>query len=273
MTSMQRAVVVFSDLDGTLLDSETYSFEAARPTLATLKQRGVPLVLATSKTEAELAELRREMQHSAPFICENGGSIHVPASLSADQPELQSTTLGVAYLDILDTLAELRASCGFSFRGFADMSNAELSDVCGLSLEAAALARRRQSSEPILWEGDEEALEDFRYQLEARGLRLLRGGRFWHVQGDHDKGNGVAFLIEAYTKAGGGQRPLVIAAGDAPNDNGMLNLADVAIALTSRDQSRPAPHQAGVVLTPQQHGPAGFAAGIEEAFKVLSSQL
>lgn len=53
--------LVFTDLDGTLLDHETYSFAPAAEALAALKARGVPLVLASSKTAAEIAELHRAL--------------------------------------------------------------------------------------------------------------------------------------------------------------------------------------------------------------------
>jgi hypothetical protein len=58
VTSPKRLLpVVFSDLDGTLLDHETYSFDAARPGLDALKSRGIPLILASSKTRAEMQDL------------------------------------------------------------------------------------------------------------------------------------------------------------------------------------------------------------------------
>ncbi|MGA0327631.1 MAG: hypothetical protein ACO3OK_11595, partial [Limisphaerales bacterium] len=44
----QRWVVV-TDLDGSLLDHHTYSFEAALPALSVLKEEGIPLILNTSK--------------------------------------------------------------------------------------------------------------------------------------------------------------------------------------------------------------------------------
>src|SRR4030095_2019373 len=37
--------VVVTDVDGCLLDAATYSWDAARPAIEALKQRGIPLVL------------------------------------------------------------------------------------------------------------------------------------------------------------------------------------------------------------------------------------
>ena len=47
-------LLLFSDLDGTLLDHDSYDFAPARPALDALKGIGAGVVLATSKTAAEV---------------------------------------------------------------------------------------------------------------------------------------------------------------------------------------------------------------------------
>src|SRR5512140_1450875 len=76
----QRAhmIVVITDLDGTLLDADTYAWEMARPALQQLKSRGIPLVLATSKTRAESEFWRSLLEIGDPFIVENGGAAFIP---------------------------------------------------------------------------------------------------------------------------------------------------------------------------------------------------
>lgn len=69
-------LVVFSDLDGTLLDHETYSWQPARPALERMKGLGIPLILASSKTAIEIADLRAQMGFShCPAIVENGAGL------------------------------------------------------------------------------------------------------------------------------------------------------------------------------------------------------
>jgi hypothetical protein len=78
----RRPLVVFTDLDGTLLDHATYSFGPARPALDALAAAGVPVVLCTSKTRAGPSTGDRPSRH-APFVVENGGAVssegHGPA--------------------------------------------------------------------------------------------------------------------------------------------------------------------------------------------------
>ena len=74
-------LIVFTDLDGSLLDSTTYSFKAATPALNALREQGIPLVLVSSKTRAEMEPLRQRLGHCDPFIVENGGAVFVPHGL------------------------------------------------------------------------------------------------------------------------------------------------------------------------------------------------
>ena len=71
-------LVLFTDLDGTLLDHDTYTAEPALPALDIISRRHIPLVVCTSKTAAEIQKLRDSIGNSDPFISENGGGIFVP---------------------------------------------------------------------------------------------------------------------------------------------------------------------------------------------------
>src|SRR2546423_300740 len=73
-----RGWVVFTDLDGTLLDAETYRYDAARQGLDRLREHAIPLIICTSKTRAEVEPLRNELGNTDPFIVENGGALYVP---------------------------------------------------------------------------------------------------------------------------------------------------------------------------------------------------
>ena len=70
-------LIVYTDLDGSLLDGTTYSYEPATPALAALREQGIPLVLVSSKTRAEMEPLRQRLDHRDPFIVENGGAVAV----------------------------------------------------------------------------------------------------------------------------------------------------------------------------------------------------
>ena len=60
-TPLVQNLIVFTDLDGTLLDHATYSHAEATPALERLRERAIPLVLASSKTGGTYQRLRQTL--------------------------------------------------------------------------------------------------------------------------------------------------------------------------------------------------------------------
>ncbi len=274
MPSGSSSLVVFSDLDGTLLDHHTYRYADALPALDALAAHDIPLVVATSKTAFEVDELMRELGLRHPSIVENGGAVRVPTGYFADPQDNGDHVLATAgYGEIRSVLESLRASHGFAFRGFADMSVTELAETTGLGLDAAARARDRATSEPIQWLDDDEALSRFTTELTSRGLQMRRGGRFLSIQSAVDKADGVNWLIERFTRAAGGRRPMTVALGDSANDLAMLDAVDIAVAMPAADGTRLEPEHAATLVRPEESGPRGFRFAIDRVLTMCAPQL
>ncbi|MEL6319255.1 MAG: mannosyl-3-phosphoglycerate phosphatase, partial [Cyanobacteria bacterium J06626_14] len=60
-------LLVATDLDATLLDHQTYSYDAALPAIESLKANGCPLIFNSSKTQAEQTVLRAVLNIDDPF--------------------------------------------------------------------------------------------------------------------------------------------------------------------------------------------------------------
>ncbi|WP_136637517.1 HAD-IIB family hydrolase [Pseudooceanicola onchidii] len=241
-------LIVFTDLDGTLLDHHDYSWQAAAPALDRLKAHGIPLVIASSKTAAEIAPLRAELGFAhCPAIVENGAGF-----LAGDSNPTDDTGSYPRLRAALDTLpAPLRKA----FRGFGDMSDAEVASITGLSRKAARLAQTRAFSEPGLFEGDEPALQAFVEALSAQGIKARRGGRFLTLSFGGTKADRMADIGAEYGA------PYSIALGDAPNDVEMLEAADhgVVIANPAGPPLLPLPSEAaGGISRSEKPGPSGW---------------
>lgn len=222
------ATLLFSDLDGCLLNKSDYDYRPALPALQRAITMGIPVVLASSKTAAEMVGIADELQlPTAPLICENGGII----LWRGNGPERREVT-GVARSEILSVLDGLKGE--FSFRSFRDLQVAGIMETTSLSAEKAALAADRHSTEPLLWDGEPEILDVFAQALAQAGLTLTRGGRFYHVAGTATKGAALQKVVSA-TAAADSVR--VIAVGDSPIDQSMLDVAHYAVCIPAPDGS------------------------------------
>jgi predicted mannosyl-3-phosphoglycerate phosphatase (HAD superfamily) len=90
--------IIDTDLDGTFLDEEDYSFRESLPALRAAEERGIPVVFCSSKTRAEIEHLRKAAKVTDPFIVENGGAIFVPEGyfpITTEESMSRDTTIGI----------------------------------------------------------------------------------------------------------------------------------------------------------------------------------
>jgi len=249
---MRSQPVIFTDLDGTLLDAKTYAFTAALPALELVKAEGIPLVFCTSKTRVEIEHWRARLENPHPFISENGGAVFVPPSyfqvedIGAVWSRRETVAgysvlvLGTPYVLLRKALEELRVM-GFDVRGFGDMDAQEVSEITGLRLEEANLAKRREFDEPFVYSGDPAGFGALLDSLREKGLRYAKG-RLCHLTGDNDKGKAVEILRGLYERKFGSV--FTIALGDSPVDFPMLEKVDYPVLVRNHKGE----HEPGIVL-------------------------
>jgi mannosyl-3-phosphoglycerate phosphatase len=244
------AIVIFSDLDGTLLDARTYSFEPARPALARIRRLQIPLILVSSKTRAEMEAWRELLDNHDPFIVENGGKIVLPQG--------DTIAFGDPYPELVEALRAAAAESGCRVRGFHELDDSAVAGICGLPLDHARRARQREFDEPFeILDRSKDRIAALLAAIEARGKRWTRGGRFYHITGNNDKGLAVRTLAARYPGAKS------IGIGDAWNDVPMLLAVDVPIVLPSADTERMRSAVPGAMVAPAP-GPEGWNAALLE---------
>ncbi len=220
--------VIVTDLDGTLLDHDTYSFAGALGALSAIRDTGTRLVLCSSKTRAEMEYWREFIGARGPYVVENGGAvIWEPGYFPGGDCRLE---LGSPYAELRKQLAEAAKAARVQVRGFGDMDAAEISKLCGLPLSEAELAREREYDEPfVVVKGK---AEDLTAEIEKRGWHWSRGGRFFHIVGENDKGVAVEKLLALF--AAGGEKVHSLGLGDGLNDASFLKVVDEAVLMPSK---------------------------------------
>lgn len=241
-------LLVFSDLDGTLLSHDTYAWEPAAPALAKLAQIGAGVVLASSKTAPEIAPLRHAMGLTNwPAIVENG------AGTLASGTTVQ--TQANDYSELCTKLERIDPKLRAPFRGFKDMSVSDVVAATGLPEKDAILAKTRSFSEPGLWSGDTASEADFVAALAEVGVIARHGGRFLTLSFGQTKADRMKDLIAHY------QPDHTIALGDAPNDVEMLEAADFAVIIQNPHRTPLPPlanEDADRTLRTTKPGPEGW---------------
>ncbi|GAA6167725.1 HAD-IIB family hydrolase [Sessilibacter corallicola] len=277
-------VMIFTDMDGTLLDHYSYSHKPVDELLVDLRKLTIPVIPITSKTFSELIPLRLEIKSACPFVIENGAAVVLPkaafplASMISKGDDIEdagdywikSFCPNRHYWQSLIFSIKDEFPCQFST--FSELGVEGVAEVTGLSLGQAELAVDRQYGEPVYWTGNAKDLEKFCSRITELGGFTLRGGRFTHVSGNVDKGKALLWLKKLYEKKNGKQIKS-IALGDSGNDIAMLQAANFPVIIRSPVHEPPLFQQTENNRVPAMitsaTGPEGWDVAVKELLKMI----
>lgn len=262
--------LIVSDLDGTLLDHFSYAHTDADATLQRLESNNIPVIFNSSKTRAEMLELRESFGNRHPFIVENGSAIFIPAGYFPQKPQHAREEDGYWVLEpgaprqqLLAFLAHDQQQHPATYLNFHAATTEQIVSATGLSNTEARQAQTRGYSEPLLWQGSEQQKQAFIARANTAGFTTLQGGRFLHLLGQTDKGLATQLLAKTYREHTT-REVKMIASGDGPNDLDMLSVADIAIIVRSPAHAPPTLPNHPRLITTREPGPLGWAETIRE---------
>ena len=256
---IKEKTIIFTDLDGTLLDHNTYDFEAAMLMLDYINTNKIPLIIVTSKTKDEVLRIQKLLNIRAPFIVENGAGIFIPS-----KKNYEMISLGFDYGYIRSCF--LKYAKSVPMLGFSDMKDEEVARYTNLSIENASDAKSRTFTEPFILK-DESRLDELRLMANEDELDIVKGGRFYHlITMGQDKANAIKYLINDYEKSSD-EDFKTIALGDSANDLTMLQSVDIPVLIPHPDGTFMECNIEGVIKAPFP-GPKGWNAVLKGYFDV-----
>ena len=216
-------VLLFTDLDGSLLHRDTFKFDKIKDYLKQLISKGIFIIPNSSKTEKEILEFINDLGLSLPFISENGAAINGLDLLNANFPK--KLILSKEKANLLNIFKNtvprnLQKKC----KWLSDMDKKKQSLIFGLRDKKLSMALDRQYTIPFLFDGTKNEKNELTKIIKNQDLYLQEGGRVINLTDKIDKANALRVFVRFFKKDNINVK--TIAVGDNYNDLNMLKTSD-----------------------------------------------
>ena len=259
-------IIVFTDLDGTLLHRDTFQFDTIKNYIKSLINKGVIIIPNSSKTEMEIEKFNEELGVNLPFISENGASIHGLNLITSNFPnKLIVSREKEELLKIFENKVpeKLKQKC---FQ-ISKMSKKDQENILGQKDEKLKNALNRKYTLPFLFKGDKNEKNRLLKLLSANSLTLQEGGRVSNLCDNVNKVKSMNKVVKILKKIK--EKIITIAVGDNYNDLDMLKNCDIP-CLVFNDQFKLDQINIDNLIFSNKPSPEGWADVIKKALAKLN---
>ncbi len=238
-----RKTVIFTDLDASLLDYDTYDFSEIKDFVLYLIEKDISIIPVTSKTKKETLKFLEILPKYEGFAVENGGAVYLiddfekyieQKSDITRNNGLIKKTIGTDIYILKKFLKDFSIKEGLKIKTIFDFPILKLSSILNLSENELLDTLDREYDIPFIIENPEEVkIRKLMEQANKKGYRIHVGGRFYHISGDYNKGVAVNFLKTVYKKKYGDI--ITIGIGDSLNDLSLLENVEIPILIRKKD--------------------------------------
>ena len=220
----KNVILIFSDLDGSILDRETFKFDQIKDYIISLIDRGIIIIPNSSKTEKEIEKFNEELGVKLPYISENGSSIQGLNLINANFPN--KIVLSREKEELIkifnDKIPEqLKDKC----IQISKINKKEQEKIFGQKDDNLKNALNRKYTLPFLFKGDKNEKNKLSKILSDNSLTLQEGGRVINLCDNINKVKSMNKVIKILRKTE--DKIKSIAVGDNYNDLDMLKSCDV----------------------------------------------
>lgn len=243
-------LLVFTNVDELFFNPDDPSYGEAISLTDRLRELAIPLVAVTSKTNAQIQNLRSDFGLNAPVIVENGSGVFIPqadeqfknSDIIAESDVVvekgyQLKQFGCTYVEARAALKVIQSVVRINnLKGFGDLDVAEIERIAGLSESAIKQIKTRSFSEIFVTPKNVDHQEIVATAAEF-GFKALIGEQLSCLVGESaNVATAVDWLKTCYERSQSESQITTIGLGCHPNDLEMLNSVDLPIVI-SQDQS------------------------------------
>jgi mannosyl-3-phosphoglycerate phosphatase len=276
-----RRVVVVTDIDDSLLEPGARALPSERAALDFLASRGIPLVINSSRTHAEIERIQETLRLLTPSISEHGSALFIPSGCFPSIPDRAARAVGGhviefgrPYHEVVETIRITGRELGVEIVGFADLTIEDAARELGVSDVEAQLAKLREYTELIRIADETDARRSHVLNaLRRRGLRCWPMGRHHLVSATRDRAESL-LTLKALWRHGWGEAPSIVGFGNSEDDVNWLRYADVAV-IVQGDHGGVDPRMLSKLPTArvsQQSGRLGWSDAIVERVAELLNE-
>ena len=234
-------VIIFTDLDGSLLNHDNFEFDSIKPFIVKCIENNIQIIPNTSKTKCEVEYFCNQLGINLPFIVENGSAIY-NSDLLFSNCEMKNKTLILSrtseeILEVFQNKIPLsfRRKCLF----LSDMDTGQQTKVLGLKEENISFALNRLFSIPFVFDGSLEIKNEFKMLFNELDIKIHEGGRILNICDNCSKGDAMKIILEKLTN-NTKKKYHSIVVGDSSNDISMLKLSNqpCVVPLPNKDHMK-----------------------------------
>ena len=258
-------ILIFTDLDGSLLHRDTFKFDPIKDYIKSLLDSGIIVIPNSSKTEKEIENFNEELGTKLPFISENGSAIHglnlinqnfpTKIILSREKEELLKIFNEKIPEKLINKCVQI-----------SKLTKKAQEKIFGQKDDKLKDALKRKYTLPFVFNGNNSEKNKLLKILSSNSLTLQEGGRVLNLCDDINKIKSMNRIIKILKKTE--DKIKTIAVGDNYNDLEMLKNSDVP-CLVFNDQFKLDKINIDNLIFSNKPSPEGWADMIKMALEKI----
>ena len=260
------SLIIFTDLDGSLLHRETFKFDPIKDYIKDLINNEIIIIPNSSKTEKEIERFNEELGVELPYISENGSSISGLNLINSNFPNkiiLSREKEELLKIFDLKVPEKIKNKCLL----ISKLDKKKQEKIFGQKDDRLNDVLNRKYTLPFLFNGEKKDKNRLIKILNSNSLTLQEGGRVSNLCDNVNKIKSMNRVIKILKKTK--NKIKTIAVGDNYNDLDMLKNCDIP-CLVFNDQFKLDQINIDNLIFSNKPSPEGWADVIKMALAKLN---